>query len=81
MDEKKDVVAQEVEATETDSTQEEQTTEEQVEEQKELIRQLKLKVDGKEEVMDLPFEVDESKLNGWLLKYNQQELLKNVFKK
>ena len=59
MDEKKDVVAQEVEATETDSTQEEQTTEEQVEEQKELIRQLKLKVDGKEEVMDLPFEVDE----------------------
>ena len=65
MDEKKDVVAQEVEATETDSTQEEQTTEEKVEEQKELIRQLKLKVDGKEEVMDLPFEVDEKQAE-WL---------------
>ena len=58
MDEKKDVVAQEVEATETDSTQEEQATEAQAEEAKqELIRQLKLKVDGKEEVMELPFEV------------------------
>ena len=68
MDEKKDVVAQEVEATEPDSTQEvkeEQTTEEQVEEQKELIRQLKLKVDGEEEVMDLPFEVDEKQAE-WL---------------
>ena len=69
MDEKKDVVAQEVEATETDSTQEEvkeeQTTEEQVEAQQELIRQLKLKVDGKEEVMDLPFEVDEKQAE-WL---------------
>ena len=58
MDEKKDVVAQEVEATETNSTQEEQATEAQAEEAKqELIRQLKLKVDGKEEVMELPFEV------------------------
>ena len=68
MDEKKDVVAQEVEATETDSTQEvqeEQITEEQVEAQKELIRQLKLKVDGQEEVMDLPFEVDEKQAE-WL---------------
>ena len=68
MDEKKEAVAQETEAVEENSTQEavEKTEEAKQEEaQKELIRQLKLKVDGKEEVMDLPFEVDEKQAE-WL---------------
>lgn len=68
MDEKKEAVAQETEAVEENSTQEavEKTEEAKQEEaQKELIRQLKLKVDGKEEVMDLPFEVDEEQAE-WL---------------
>ena len=68
MDEKKEAVAQETEAVEENSTQEavEKTEEQKQEEvQKELIRQLKLKVDGKEEVMDLPFEVDEKQAE-WL---------------
>ena len=61
MEDKKEPVAQEVEATETEAPAAEATQEEvKAEEVKqELIRQLKLKVDGKEEVMDLPFEVDE----------------------
>ena len=85
MDEKKDVVAQEVEATETDSTQEEvkeeQTTEEQVEAQQELIRQLKLKVDGKEEVMDLPFEVDEKQTEWLAAKIQPTRAAQKDFKK
>ena len=58
MEDKKEVVDQEVEATETEEKQEvAEATQEEV--KQELIRQLKLKVDGKEEVMELPFEVDE----------------------
>ena len=61
MDEKKEAVSQETEAVETDSTQQAaEATQEEVkaeEVKQELIRQLKLKVDGNEEVMELPFEV------------------------
>ena len=69
MEEKKETVAQEVEATETEEKQEvAEATQEEVkaeEVKQELIRQLKLKVDGNEEVMELPFEVNKEQAE-WL---------------
>ena len=66
MEEKKEEVVQEVEATETEAPAEATQEEVKAEEVKqELIRQLKLKVDGNEEVMELPFEVNKEQAE-WL---------------
>ena len=78
-EENTEVVDQETEATEESSDQKEaveasgeQTQEEakQEEVKQELLRQIKLKVDGKEEVMELPFDADEKTVE-WLKRHVQ----------